>query len=75
MVWSWPEKGCFLVLCRNSARPAYAPAVPPKKARLSKVPSEIRHAPASAFALSIPKAAKARKFIATSAVTMLAGVR
>lgn len=67
------------LLCRNAARPSPepiegAPGVPPRKASSSKVDSAIRRLPSSAFALSIPKAAKARKFIAISATARFARV-
>lgn len=53
-------------LVPNAARPAYAPGVPPNKASSNSVDSEIRRLPRSTFALSIPKAAKMRKFMAIS---------
>lgn len=67
--------GCFRVLCRNTARPIYAPGVPPKKASLSRVDSRIRRRLFSASVLSIPNAAKAAKLIAMSVVMRLARVR
>lgn len=52
--WRWLEKGCLRVLCRNTARPAYAPMVPPKKRLRQQRP--LRHPPRSRLRTDLVKA-------------------
>jgi len=71
----WREKGCLRVLCRNTARPAYAPMVPSKNAHISNVPSDTRLDPARARILSRPNSRKVIRLISANRPSALGRVR